>query len=211
MANKMTDFVHHGKSCRRILVEPMREFVVGCDLGQMGDSTAIAIVEYMKMGTGEFEVYEGRNGITFIEEKYTEWYDLRELQKIKLETSYDLVVDHIAMLMHKPPLTQADLVFDFTAGGLIFGDILEARTRLEPIRVVSTGGNETIKHGQRKFSVPKTELVGTLSGLFASNLIRIAHDLPNLETLKKETKTFSAACLKLDGQPTAQRLAIMMT
>jgi hypothetical protein len=190
MAQYVTDFLHHGKNCRRVLVEPKREFVVGVDLGQMADNTTVAIVQYMSMGTGEFDVHEGRNGMTIIEEKYQESYDLRELQKIKLETSYDQVIDHINVLMHTPPLTQADLVFDSTAGGLIFGDLLEARTNLDPIRVVSTAGNETIRHGHRKYSVPKTELVSTLSGLFASNMVRVAHDLPNLETLRREVQTF---------------------
>jgi hypothetical protein len=194
-------FQHNGRHCRRIMVEPCREFVVGCDLGQMADSTTIAILEYVRMGTGEFDVIEGRNGMTIIKEKHTERYDLRELQRIKLETSYDQIVDYLDALMHTRPLTGADLVFDSTAGGIIFGDMLESRTHLDPVRVTSTGGAEAIRHGRRKWSVPKTELVSTLSGLFASNLVRIAHDLPNLETLRREVGTFLLAH-SATGRPT---------
>ena len=57
MAQYVTDFLHHGKNCRRVLVEPKREFVVGVDLGQMADNTTVAIVQYMRMGTGEFDVH----------------------------------------------------------------------------------------------------------------------------------------------------------
>jgi hypothetical protein len=183
-------FQHNGRHCRRIMVKPCREFVVGCDLGQMADSTTIAILEYVRTGTGEFDVFDGRNGMTIIKEEHTERYDLRELQRIKLETCYDQIIDHLNVLMHTPPLTGADLVFDSTAGGIIFGDMLESRTHLDPVRITTSAGTEAIRHGQRKWSVPKTELVSTLSGLFASNMVRIAADLPNLETLRREVQTF---------------------
>jgi hypothetical protein len=98
-------------------------------------------------------------------------------------------------------LGKLDLVFDSTAGGIIFGDMLESRTHLDPVRITTSAGTEAIRHGQRKWSVPKTELVSTLSGLFASNMVRIAHDLPNLETLRREVQTFLLGH-SVSGRPT---------
>src|SRR5262245_53975182 len=113
-------FEYRGKTCRRSRVEPKREFVVGVDIGQQADNTCITVLEYQLRGTGEFDVVEGRNGFTFIEEKYWERYDLRELQRIKLQTSYDEICSHLERLMNTAPLVGATLAFDSTAAGIVF-------------------------------------------------------------------------------------------
>jgi len=46
------------------------------------------------------------------------------------------------------------------------------------------------KISARRWHVPKLELVTVLSGLLATNRIRLAHNLPNLEVLRRETQTF---------------------
>jgi hypothetical protein len=153
------------------------------------DSTAIAIVDYQRLGTGEFHVDEGQTTAT-ISEKCREQYDLRELQRIKLQTSYDEIIDHLDALMNTNPLRGSDLVFDSTAAGIVFGDMLEARTKLDPIRITTTAGMEATKAGPRRWHVPKAELISCLSGLFSTNRVRVAHDLPNLEVLRREVQAF---------------------
>jgi hypothetical protein len=189
----MTEFEHprHGL-CRRITVDPAREFVVGVDLGRSVDNSVVAILQYTRVGTSEFEVEEAEssNYATIVREKYVEHFDLRELQRIKLETSYDEIIQHIFNVMHTEPLIGAELVIDDTGVGRPIGDLIEAQTPLRPIRITSTGGQETNKISARRYHVPKIELVSTLSGLFATNRIRLAHDLPNLEILRRECQTF---------------------
>jgi hypothetical protein len=190
----MTEFVHpqHRGICRRITVDPAREFVVGVDLGKSVDSTVIAIVEYVRVGTGEFEVSKAssQRGITITKEKYCENFDLRELQRLKLQTTYDEVIEHLVGLMNAAPLREAELVIDDSGVGRPIGDMIEAQTALRPIRVTTTGGEQANNIGARRWHVPKQELVSVLSGLFATNRIRLAHDLPNLEVLRREAQTF---------------------
>jgi len=190
----MTEFIHphHSGICRRITVDPAREFVVGVDLGKSVDSTVIAIVEYVRVGTGEFEVSKASShrGITITKEKYRETYDLRELQRLKLQTTYDEVIEHLVGLMNTTPLREAELVIDDSGVGRPIGDMIEAQTTLRPIRVTTTGGEHANKITERRWHVPKQEMVSLLSGLFATRMIRLAHNLPNLEVLRRESQTF---------------------
>jgi hypothetical protein len=163
----------------------VRAFVVGVDLGKSVDSTVIAILEYQRAGTGQYNV---RGTIT--EERYREYYDLRELQRLKLQTSYDEIIQHLLGLMNTEPLCGADLVIDDSGVGRPTGDMIEAQTTLRPIRITTTGGEQANKISARRWHVPKLELVSLLSGLFATNRIRLAHDLPNLEVLRREAQTF---------------------
>jgi hypothetical protein len=68
--------------------------------------------------------------------------------------------------------------------------MIEAQTALRPIRVTTTAGEQANKISARRWHVPKLELVSLLSGLFATNRIRLAHDLPNLELLRREAQAF---------------------
>jgi hypothetical protein len=164
----VTTFHHKGKTVRRTRVEPRREFVCAFDIGQAIDNTTIAVLEYQLRGTGEFTVTEGQNGITLVNEKHDELFDLRELQRIKLQTSYDDICAHIDRLMNTEPLVGADLAFDSTAAGRVFGDMLESSTRLKPLRITTTAGLESVKVDERAYHVPKQELVSCLSVLFAT-------------------------------------------
>jgi hypothetical protein len=185
----ITDFTHKNRCYRRVTIDPISGFTVGVDLGKSVDSTVIAILEYNLMGKGEFREDEGSQ-FTILHEKYTEQFDLRELQRIKLETSYDQIVDHVVCLMNTRPLKDAELVIDDSGVGRPIGDMLEAQTSLRPVRVTTTAGEQAIKVSQRRWHVPKAELVSTLSGLFSTNRIRVAHDLPNLEVLRRECQSF---------------------
>jgi hypothetical protein len=130
----VTDFFHPREgSCRRVTIDEVREFVVGVDLGKSVDSTVIAVVEYRCVGTGEFDVSPGaHNWLTVTKERYREHYDLRELQKLKLNTSYDEIIQHLVGLMNTNPLRGAELVIDDSGVGRPTGDMIEAQTHLRP-------------------------------------------------------------------------------
>jgi hypothetical protein len=78
--------------------------------------------------------------------------------------------------------------------------MIEAQTTLRPIRITTTGGEQANKISARRWHVPKLELVSLLSGLFATNRIRVAHDLPNLEVLRREAQTFFAHTYEFGSQ-----------
>ena len=187
----MTDFVHphHRGICRRVTIDPVNAFVVGVDLGKSLDSTVIAVLEYRLLGTGDYNVTDGNN-LTITQEKYREYFDLRELQRLKLQTTYDEIIQHLVFLMNTKPLCGADLVIDDSGVGRPTGDMIEAQTALRPVRVTTTAGEQANKISARRWHIPKLELVSHLSGLFATNRIRLAHDLPNLEVLRREAQTF---------------------
>ncbi len=92
--------------------------------------------------------------------------------------------------MNTRPLLGADLVIDDSGVGRPTGDMIEAQTTLCPIRVTTTSGEQANKISARRWLIPKLELVSLVSGLFATNRIRLAHDLPNLEVLRQEAQTF---------------------
>jgi len=63
------------------------------------------------------------------------------------------------------------------------------------------------KISARRWHVPKLELVTVLSGLFATNRIRLAHNLPNLEVLRPRRKPFCTFTERLVEVPSAPPLA----
>jgi hypothetical protein len=163
----VTNFIHprHG-SCRRVTIDEVREFVVGVHLGKSVDSTVIAVVEYQCVGTGKFDVSpsEVQNRITVTKERCREHYDLRKLQRVKLQTSYDQIIQHIVGLMNTKPLWGAELVIDDSRVGRPTGDMIEAQTHLRPIRITTTGGEQANKISPRRWRVPKLSLCSFFLG-----------------------------------------------
>ena len=63
---------------------------------------------------GEFDVSPGKphNQLTVTKERYRENFDLRELQRLKLQTSYGEIIQHLVALINTKPLCGAELVID---------------------------------------------------------------------------------------------------
>jgi hypothetical protein len=170
----VTEFTHprHPGICRRFTADPERAFVVGCDLGKSVDSTVIAIIEYQRIGTGEWR----EDGTNTVSERYRESFDLRELQRLKLQTSYDEIIDHLVQLMNTEPLYDADLVIDDDGVGRPTGDLIEAKTSLRPMRVTTTGGEQATRSAHaagmcRNRSLCRTCLVSSLPTGFVLRMI----------------------------------------
>src|SRR5207248_9444448 len=123
-------------------------FVVGVDLGQAQDYTAIAVVEEVRTGT-----LDERNRV-----HGERVLHLRYLERVPLGTRYPAVIRHVLGLLDSPPLSrEMPLVVDKTGVGSAVVDIFTA-AGVPPIAVTITGGNEVIREA-RNVRVPKRELV----------------------------------------------------
>lgn len=149
----------------------MNEFILGLDLGQMQDYTAIAIMQ------------------RFGETKMNAIYHLRYLERLKLGTSYPEVVRRVKELIdNEPLLDNTHLVADATGVGIAVIDILK-EAKLLPIPVSITNGEMVTSNGLY-WKVPKRELVSQLQVLFQLGNLKIAESLPEATTLVQELMSF---------------------
>jgi hypothetical protein len=151
--------------------------VMGVDLGQIKDPTAICVIEFcdgVSDHGSDWERHTGQTTALGLQKKAERWRCVH-LDRIPLNTMYGDVVQHLAALLATPQLqrdpnknqTAAELVVD--AGGPAPGVIEMLRAAgLHPIQVIITGGLESnAKRG--RFTVSKHELISTLDA-------RLHHD-----------------------------------
>jgi hypothetical protein len=136
----------------------MSDFVVGVDLGQAQDYTAISIIERAE-GTEPEAKGEKRQDI----------YHLRYLERPPLGTRYPEVVTHVLGLLDRRPLTRKTaLVVDKTGVGAAVVDMFTA-AGVRPRAVTITGGSEVNRENPFDLKVPKRELASTLVALYQGN------------------------------------------
>jgi hypothetical protein len=160
------------------------KYLVGCDLGQAHDHTAVAVLE--RAGGG---------------------YDLRYLERFR-DRPYPAVVAHVGELMAK--LAKADdrprgelpggilfappaaaLAVDATGVGRPVCDLFrDARMpgRLVPITI--TGGLSVTADGRGGAHVPKKDLVACAQVLLQTRRLRVARELPLADVLVQELENF---------------------
>lgn len=138
-----------------------REFVVGLDLGQANDYSAVAAVERLPNG-----------------------YAVPMLARTRGQP-YPQIVGRVADLLAMPPLVgQAELVIDGTGIGRPVLDIFRA-SGLDPRTITITGGQKaqgTIRHAR----VPRRDLVNVVLVAMQAGHLTIAQDQPHAATLAYE-------------------------
>src|SRR5262249_43243486 len=153
------------------------KFVVGVDLGQSQDPTAICVIES----------YSEREDPITPEQHF---FDVRHLMRFPLGLSYPTMVGDIGLMLNREPLSgRAELVIDETGVGRAVGDIF-AQRGLKPIRVSITGGNEEGMSGSRRWTVPKSVLVSLLDAKLHTGELRFAQDLREAPAMQEELKDF---------------------
>jgi len=158
---------------------PAPEFVVGVDLGQVSDYTAVAMVEDA-----------GR--------ERTRPRLVRHLARFALSTRYPEVVAEVLALLQSPPLAgRVRLGVDQTGVGRAVTDVFRAEMkrrwqgRMAPqlVAVTITGGNEvTAVAGGR--GVPKRDLVNAIAIPLEAGYLKIAPELPEASVLVRELDEF---------------------
>ena len=148
------------------------DFIMGLDLGQMQDYTALAILEKTNSSDNH------HNG-----------YQLRHLERFKLGTEYPVVVERVIELLLTDELKKScHLVIDATGVGRAVIDIFRWEG-LTPIAITITGGDSVSKEGA-EYRVPKRDLVGVVQALLQTERLKIAKSLPLAKTLLEELQNF---------------------
>jgi hypothetical protein len=142
-------------------------FVVGVDLGQSTDPTAIAVLE-KKIGVIDTGSEDERHcGLTTKLQKPAERIEVRHLERLPLGLTYPTIVSRVGGLLGRVPLCgnenqkPAELVIDETGVGRAVGDIFNDHG-LKPTRVTITAGNEVSPQGGNRWNVAKSVLISTV-------------------------------------------------
>jgi hypothetical protein len=172
------------------------EYVVGVDLGQSTDPTAICVAEWQRGVTDAGSDYERHLGMTSKLQTPDEQVWVRHLERLPLGLSYPAVVQRVADILARPPLCGdadhrgAELIIDETGVGRAVGDIF-VDAGLKPKRVTITGGNDpTVGHGSDRFHVPKTVLISNVDAMLHTGALRFAAALTEAEAMRDELQDF---------------------
>ncbi len=145
-------------------------FILGLDLGQSHDYTALAILERRDGGA----------------------YEIRHLHRFPLGTSYPAIVDHVADLLRRPPLRgYMPVVVDATGVGAPVVDLLR-RCGLAPEMVEIHGGAGVSRGDDGSYRVPKRDLASVVAVLLQGGRLRVAAALHEAQTLVAELLAFRA-------------------
>ena len=157
-------------------------FVLGLDLGQASDYTALVIVETT-------EPPHDRDAEPTLA--------IRHLQRMALATPYPRICEYIAGLLQRQPLVgNCDLVVDKTGVGTPVVDLLR-RYGCSPIAVTITGGDAVTRDGD-DWRIPKRDLVAVLQVLMQEARLKCA-DVPGAEILQAELLNFRVKVNALTG------------
>ncbi len=158
------------------------EHIVGLDLGQASDYTALCVVER----TERFP--DGRIPDPEVTRRVGH-YAVRHLKRYALGTPYPAIVRDVAALLTRPPLPGSTLVVDGTGVGRAVVDMFrqaELPGKLEPVTI--TSGN-AISRQADGWHVAKRQLAGTLAALLPQQRLKIA-EMPERDVLLRELRTF---------------------
>lgn len=166
------------------------EYLIGVDLGQANDYTALCILERPEVVKGW---PEGR--------RHGHTYSLRHLERLPLGTPYPEQVKRVSTLLQALRALPAGkrapvhLVVDQTGVGRPVVDMLREAGHYTLHAVTIHGGDTATRDGQ-EHRVPKRELVSVLQVLLQSRRLLIAAELPLAETLQREMLAFKVTISK---------------
>jgi hypothetical protein len=175
-------------SWRHDYVKPRHEWILGWDIGQSVDPSAVCALEHIVRGTGRMIPNEKTKTV---KQERIETFHVRHLERLPLGMAYPTQIQHVANLLEREPLVGAKLVVDFTGVGRPIFD-MAARAGLRPHGVLITAGNEVTDHGMIHH-VPKQTLISQLEARLHSGELKIAADIADAGALAEELKDFARA------------------
>jgi hypothetical protein len=156
----------------------MSDFIVGLDLGQATDYSALAILE-SRLAADNISRDAARP-------KASWHYGCRGLKRWPLGTSYTAIVAEAAEFLGKPPLTRAPVVVDATGVGRPVVDMFRKAglgAALVPV-TITAGRRQSFRDGFHH--VPKRVLIETLRVLFQHRRFQFAQALAEAPALIRE-------------------------
>lgn len=170
-------------------MEEAREFVVGIDLGQAHDPTAIAVIEHVRVRVHQaYRQKADAQQLTAWRQAmraYPAQYNVRHLERLPLGMHYPAQVACIADMMRRAPLKDARVFYDYTGVGRAVGDLLHQAQIRRLHRVHLTGGQDSKNAGDRH-AVSKTDLVSRMQAALHTGELAIEESLPDAGTLARE-------------------------
>jgi len=170
-------------------MEEAREFIVGVDLGQAHDPTAIAVIEHVWVQV--HQAYRGRAEADQLRawreaiRAHRPQYNVRHLERLALGMHYPAQVAHIAELVRREPLKDARVFYDHTGVGRPVGDLLHDARIPKLNRVHLTGGQDSKAEGAFH-ALSKVDLVSRLQAALHTGELAIEESLPLAATLARE-------------------------
>jgi len=150
----------------------MSNFIIGLDLGQAQDYTALTTLQQVDRGANPA-------------------YHLRHIERFDLGTPYPEQVRRVEELMQSGALRErCELVVDQTGAGRPVVDLFRD-AGLNPVGVTITGGDSASRDG-REHRVPKRQLVATVQSLLQTGRLKFAEGLPLAGVLTEELQKFRA-------------------
>jgi phage FluMu gp28-like protein len=153
-------------------------FLLGVDIGQSADFTALVVIE-----------------------RVGEELHARHVQRLPLGMSYPEQVKRITAIVGSPELARDVLVaVDGTGVGRAVVDLLREALRPfhAPLVSISITGGLTASHKRAKWSVPKRDLIGVAQVALQTKRLKIASALPTAQTLVDELTAYRVS-LSEDG------------
>ena len=155
--------------------------IIGVDLGQARDFTAIAVVQQRQDYKG-WPNEDERIG--------SPYYKVLFLHRLPLGTDYTVAVDVVKRMAqdlkdkHKKP----EIVIDFTGVGRPIYNMFQA-VRIHPYGIGIHGGREESRDG-RIFNVPSRDLAAVLQVLYQQKRINVSNKLKDAQVLNDELLNF---------------------
>ena len=164
------------------LFDVKEQVVIGVDLGQSKDYTAISVLEqWQKFWPAPFQ--GKKEGDPF--------YYVPFLERVALGTSYPDIIKRVQQVFGKVAETNNSepvLVLDATGVGKpIYDEFKESGFR--PMGIMIHGGDSLTRDGNL-FHVPKRSLAGVLQILYQQGRIKVSAKLPTAKILNKELLNF---------------------
>lgn len=153
----------------------MNKFILGLDLGQAQDYTALTIVERI----AQYDNYRNEKPPLL---------HCRHLERVELGTRYPDIVSKVGAMLKRPPLVGAQLVIDATGVGRAVCDMFTA-AHIQHKRVLVTSGDSVNAEGGF-WRVPKRDLVSAVQAPLQDKRLKFADGLDLAPTLIKEMLNF---------------------
>src|SRR5262245_7544344 len=161
------------------LILPLPDYVLGLDLGQAQDYSALAVLERQRRPDPR-------------DPKATEnHYAVRHLKRWTLGTRYTAIVVEVAGLVKTPPLVNPLAGVDKTGVGQAVVDMFrDAQMPAWLHAVLITSGFQVLYGDDGAWHVPKKELVSVLQVLLQSRRLKVSQELAHAATLVRELQAF---------------------
>jgi hypothetical protein len=172
-------------------------FVIGVELGQVSDVTAIAVLESLTLPFLRSEeehsrgwvsvnpVYQGPNG-NEVREHPPVKFALRHLERIPAGVSYPEIVIRVESLHRQ--LKEPVILLDGTGVGKAAVELFR-RTGLSVSVFTLVAGDQVIQDGSN-YRIPKRDVISSTQVLLQTDRLKIARSLPHAALLARELVNF---------------------